>query len=73
MDLTATFAENPLRPAVWQAATRGARRPAAAIGGGSRAAKGWSRSAMTAPASPSIAKGRATASCSIRTRSPTGR
>ena len=35
--------------------------------------RAWSRSAMTAPASPSTAKGRATRCCSIPTRSPTGR
>ena len=40
---------------------------------GSRGRTASPRSAPTAPASPSIASGRGTASSSIRTRSPTGR
>ena len=74
MDLLATFAENPLHPALWDGAPP--RRPPALPGRlGWRRGRGRasSRSAMTAPASPSTARGRATRCCSIRTRSPTGR
>ena len=60
MDLTATFFANPLRPALWE---RGPA-PAAPLARPDQLARGraraWSRSAMTAPTSPSIAKGRAT-------------
>ena len=61
MDMLAAFAENPLRPAVWPADRRSAAAavPTAARLGRQRG-RASSRSAMTAPASPSTAKGRAT-------------
>ena len=65
MDLLATFAENPLRPAVWPtAAPAPAAAPRRPDRAGSRQQAASSRSAMTAPASPSTARGRATRSCS---------
>ena len=72
MDLTATFFANPLRPALW---APGPVQPAALPGpiGWRRGAEGPVEIAMTAPASPSTARGRVTGPCSIPMRSPTAR
>ena len=71
-DIIATFAENPLQPAVWESAPRAARRGGADPMAG-RAAGASSRSATPAPASPSTASGRATRlPAAARARRPPG-
>ena len=71
MDLTATFAENPLHPGDLAGRAARARPRWQRRSAGSRARRAWSRSAMTAPASPSIARGRATRRSCIHMRLPT--